>query len=269
MSGTLAASGLAYGGPTLSNDFETADTMFDPLFSYFGGVQSFGTSASSVSVYSGGSMRVWANFRPDPVFHSAGVGVGVFEVARPALAVPAGANVLSLAIRTPPTAGRFTLKMNFIEDDDGDGVLDAVDADDQWEIPGTVLAPGSTVVVNVPFAQLIDANPGVGNDAISIASVQRCSLTLTLETRTSNPGGIVQVPVEFFVDHVGFFVGDQVIPQVCRADIDGSNTLTVQDVFMFLAAWFGGEPNADMNNSGTLTVDDVFAFLGLWFAGCG
>ena len=55
---------------------------------------------------------------------------------------------------------------------------------------------------------------------------------------------------------------------VCIADFNCTNTLTVQDVFDFLAAWFTAQPLADVNSSGSLTVQDIFDFLTVWFTGC-
>jgi hypothetical protein len=53
----------------------------------------------------------------------------------------------------------------------------------------------------------------------------------------------------------------------CRADFDCSYSLTVQDIFDFLNAWFAGDPRADFNGGG-LSVQDIFDFLNAWFAGC-
>ena len=54
----------------------------------------------------------------------------------------------------------------------------------------------------------------------------------------------------------------------CPADFNGSGTVTVQDIFDFLAAWFASTPSADFNHSGTISVQDIFDFLAAWFAGC-
>jgi len=54
----------------------------------------------------------------------------------------------------------------------------------------------------------------------------------------------------------------------CPADINCSGTLTVQDIFDFLALYFAGAPKADINGSGTVTVQDIFDFLAVYFAGC-
>lgn len=55
---------------------------------------------------------------------------------------------------------------------------------------------------------------------------------------------------------------------VCVADYNASGTITVQDIFDFLTAWFAADSSADSNASATVTVQDVFDFLSVWFSGC-
>lgn len=55
---------------------------------------------------------------------------------------------------------------------------------------------------------------------------------------------------------------------VCRADFNGSGDVSVQDVFDFLVAYFGGQPSADINGIDGVTVQDIFEFLVFYFAGC-
>ncbi len=57
-------------------------------------------------------------------------------------------------------------------------------------------------------------------------------------------------------------------PPACPADFNNSGSVTVQDIFDFLAAYFAGDPSADFNNSGSVTVQDIFDFLAAYFAGC-
>lgn len=65
----------------------------------------------------------------------------------------------------------------------------------------------------------------------------------------------------------------------CRVNFNGDDTISVQDIFDFLNAWFDsclGLPsqqaspcfgrNADFNTSGQLEVQDVFDYLNAWFA---
>ena len=53
----------------------------------------------------------------------------------------------------------------------------------------------------------------------------------------------------------------------CAADFNNSGSLSVDDIFDFLNAWFAGNPAADFNGGG-LAVQDIFDFLNAWFAGC-
>ena len=49
-------------------------------------------------------------------------------------------------------------------------------------------------------------------------------------------------------------------------DYNGDLTISVQDIFDFLTAWF--TTNADFNRDGSTTVQDIFDFLSAWFQGC-
>ncbi|MCC6322231.1 MAG: delta-60 repeat domain-containing protein [Phycisphaerales bacterium] len=55
----------------------------------------------------------------------------------------------------------------------------------------------------------------------------------------------------------------------CPADFNGSGEVSVQDIFDFLEAYFGSNPDADVNDSGDITVQDIFDYLALYFTGCG
>ncbi len=54
----------------------------------------------------------------------------------------------------------------------------------------------------------------------------------------------------------------------CPADFNASGTLSVQDIFDYLTAYFAGQPGADYNASGAATVQDIFDYLTAYFAGC-
>ncbi|MCC6320933.1 MAG: multicopper oxidase family protein [Phycisphaerales bacterium] len=58
------------------------------------------------------------------------------------------------------------------------------------------------------------------------------------------------------------------ITVLCAADFNLSGSVTVQDLFDFLAAYFGNQMSADINNSGGLSVQDIFDFLALYFGPC-
>lgn len=53
---------------------------------------------------------------------------------------------------------------------------------------------------------------------------------------------------------------------ICIADFNGDGVASLQDLFDFLASYFGGQAAADINGSGTLSVQDLFDFLAEYFA---
>ena len=54
----------------------------------------------------------------------------------------------------------------------------------------------------------------------------------------------------------------------CIADFNGNGTISVQDIFDFLAAYFAGSTAADSNANGSIAVQDIFDFLAVYFSGC-
>lgn len=54
----------------------------------------------------------------------------------------------------------------------------------------------------------------------------------------------------------------------CQADVNHTGALTVQDLFEFLALFFGNDPRGDFNNSGGFSSQDLFDFLAAYFRGC-
>lgn len=54
----------------------------------------------------------------------------------------------------------------------------------------------------------------------------------------------------------------------CPANFNGTSGLSVQDIFDYLAAYFGGVTQADFNLTGGITVQDIFDFLAAYFGGC-
>jgi hypothetical protein len=54
----------------------------------------------------------------------------------------------------------------------------------------------------------------------------------------------------------------------CRVDFDNSGTATVDDIFIFINAWFAADPRTDFDNNGTRGIDDIFIYLAAWFGGC-
>jgi hypothetical protein len=60
---------------------------------------------------------------------------------------------------------------------------------------------------------------------------------------------------------------EQSAASVCAADFNQDGVPNLDDIFIFLNAWFAQDPRADTNNDG-LNIDDLFIFLNLWFASC-
>jgi hypothetical protein len=65
----------------------------------------------------------------------------------------------------------------------------------------------------------------------------------------------------------------------CVADFDQNGNRNIDDIFIFLNAWFQGcngtqpgDPcfnrSVDVDNSNTINIDDIFIFINRWFAGC-
>jgi hypothetical protein len=54
----------------------------------------------------------------------------------------------------------------------------------------------------------------------------------------------------------------------CPADFNLSGSVSVQDIFDFLATYFSGSIAADFNQSGGVSVQDIFDFLAAYFAPC-
>jgi hypothetical protein len=269
-----ATAALAHGQVTIPNEFETDSSRFDPLFAYFGGVASFSTTVSNTTIHSGRSLQCTANFRHDNIFRVAGFAVGTLGITRAAggLGYAADADTFSITIQSPPApyvSGQLQLNVAIREDDDGDGIIDTIENDDQWEADNIPVLAG-THVYNVPIAQLVDSDPFAGNNVRNFSTTGMMALLLTFETRTTYPGGIIETPQTLLIDHVGLYTGAQSLPATrCPGDWNSADGVTVQDLFDFLAQWFAADPLADIYNTGDgVTLSDLFEFLVRWFAPC-
>ncbi len=56
--------------------------------------------------------------------------------------------------------------------------------------------------------------------------------------------------------------------EACPADFNGDGSVSVQDIFDFLGAYFGNQPAADVNHDGSVSVQDIFDYLAAYFTGC-
>ena len=55
---------------------------------------------------------------------------------------------------------------------------------------------------------------------------------------------------------------------VCAADFNASGSATIDDLFLYINAYFTGVPAADFNGVGGVTIDDLFLYFNAYFAGC-
>ncbi len=69
----------------------------------------------------------------------------------------------------------------------------------------------------------------------------------------------------FTVDGAQAYV---VVGSTCAVDFNNDGARTIDDIFVYLNAWFAGDIRADFDRDHALTIDDIFIFLNAWFAGC-
>ena len=67
---------------------------------------------------------------------------------------------------------------------------------------------------------------------------------------------------------VACFIGTGNAVACCKANFDQVNGVTIDDLFLFLNAWFTGHPSADINQMDGVTIDDLFLYFNAWFTGC-
>lgn len=58
------------------------------------------------------------------------------------------------------------------------------------------------------------------------------------------------------------------LASACRVDFNGSGGADLDDIFIYLGAWFRQESVANFDAFPAITLDDLFIFLNQWFAGC-
>jgi hypothetical protein len=54
----------------------------------------------------------------------------------------------------------------------------------------------------------------------------------------------------------------------CFADFNKAGGVTIDDIFIYLNAWFATSEYANVGTPGAPNIDDIFIFLNAWFAGC-
>jgi hypothetical protein len=56
--------------------------------------------------------------------------------------------------------------------------------------------------------------------------------------------------------------------RACRADFDNSGSISIDDIFIYINAWFANNPRANWDCGTPLNIDDIFIYINAWFAGC-
>lgn len=110
----------------------------------------------------------------------------------------------------------------------------------EWRKNGAPIAPGSRI--HGQDSATLHIFPTIASDS----GVYDCLITNDCGTTASEPATLT----------------------VCAGDFNCSGTVTVQDLFDFLADYFAQDPAADVNASGDTTVQDIFDFLAALFTPC-
>ncbi len=249
----------AHAAPEMPAECETATGLYDKLFSFFGGVASYAVTQSATTVHSGDSMQLDIAFQPTPFFGVSGVGIGTLGVSAPELAASPSADTWSMTIDAPTDAS-LSVFVTIREDDNNDGIINIDLGDDEWESPLLMLSPG-TNVYNIPVASFVDTGFGSGNGLQNFTTVNRLAFFLTIESRTSYPGGLVTTPKTLWIDHVGLYAGSQSLPSTCDGDVNADAVVDVNDISFVIFRL--GDPcgatgcDADANSDGAIDVNDI------------
>jgi subtilisin-like proprotein convertase family protein len=54
----------------------------------------------------------------------------------------------------------------------------------------------------------------------------------------------------------------------CKVNFNQINGVNIDDIFIFLNAWFARDPLSDFDGLNGITLDDIFIFINSWFVGC-
>ncbi|MCA9283541.1 MAG: hypothetical protein KDA30_16075, partial [Phycisphaerales bacterium] len=120
----------------------------------------------------------------------------------------------------------------------------------------------------------VDSGGGDGNGIQNFTTSSTMAYIINFETRASNPGGLITVPVTMYIDHVGFYTGPQSIPTPsCPGDIANNDSMVDVDDLNAILSVFGssvgpGDPRDLANADGIIDVDDLNVILANFGATC-
>lgn len=196
----------------------------------------------------------------------------VFQPDPPPLALAnfaAPAGLSNLPIPGSSTAFGYSGTVAHVADDSPAlGLLQVGGAQYTFGSPGTILGTNALVDEHVgsgPNGIVVSSGniiaPAIlGAYTVRIHSPQ-CNL---LRWRDEPPWASPVYPARTTIAGTG----EITFEVVCLADFNRDNSVTLQDLFEYMDAWFAAAPDADVNNDQAVTLQDLFDFLDLWFVGC-
>lgn len=123
------------------------------------------------------------------------------------------------------------------------------------------------------FVRVSGYNGATGSYQLRINSTGVCCRGSTCTTVLSNPAlcaaGVIAPAGYAFYGTLPGCNGASLTAPCCHADFNKTGGVTVQDVFDYMTAWFGGSALAVFGGDGTgvPVAQDLFNFMGAWFAG--
>lgn len=217
-----------------------------------------------------------------------------FDVAP---AIPAGAAVVSVELRltcSRNNSAATTLNLHRVSAPWGEGASDAGDpggsgaqalpGDATWlhtSYPGTFWT-----TIGGDFSPLVSASAPIADGLLALGPVVFASSSaLVADVRSwvndpSSNHGWALLSVSSVGSSAHRFDSREnpaaanrptlvvVYTPPCVADFNASGSLSVQDLFDFLIAYFAQDPRTDINGVGGITVQDLFDYLAAYFAGC-
>lgn len=137
-----------------------------------------------------------------------------------------------------------------------------------------VTAPVQQATLNNRGSTTPAAQPATAPATQAAATVltKRASGDLRRLATRRNARGLVAAVERLETSLVGVDVEQRpatgVAGEPCNADTTGDGQLSELDVFGFLDRYFAGDIRADMNSTGTVTVQDLFDYVADYLAGC-
>ena len=128
----------------------------------------------------------------------------------------------------------------------------------QWQPP-----PGAAWI-NVVNG--VNTNPNTAQASFTASNATTATLTRTGGANVGNGASAAFRCIA--TNGSGSATSNPATLTICPADFNCSGTVTVQDIFSFLSAYFANNIAADFNKSGTLSVQDIFSFLSAYFIPC-